>query len=185
MNVSLWTLLTAGAIVALGMPLSVHDSTASSRETLAFRVPGLVRAACQEAASIYVVAEYDPSRDPSKDLSRAIERAEAEGKRIIIEVGGQWCSWCHILDAFVRENKVVARKLRDSFVVLKVNFSSENRNREFLSRYPRAQGYPHIYVLESDGSFLHSQPTVALELGRSYSEVAVISFLDKWAPRKE
>ena len=52
---------------------------------------------------------------------------------------------------------------------LKVNFSPENQNRSFLRRYPRIPGYPHIFVLESDGRFLHSQGTAELESGRSYS----------------
>jgi hypothetical protein len=39
-------------------------------------------------------------------------------------------------------------------------------------------------VLESDGSLLHSQNTYELESGNSYSEEAVLRFLEKWAPRR-
>ena len=64
--------------------------------------------------------------------------------------------------------------------MLKVNYSEENKNAEFLSQYPAIPGYPHLFVLDSDGSFLHSQGTEVLEQGRGYSEQAFLEFLDKW-----
>ena len=51
---------------------------------------------------------------------------------------------------------------------------------EFLAEYPEADGYPHAYVLEKDGSFLHSQGTAELEEGQSYSEMAMLTFLNDW-----
>ena len=54
--------------------------------------------ACGQAehdhAGFYVVADYDEARSPSEDLEAAVERARAEGKRILIQVGGEWCGWC-------------------------------------------------------------------------------------------
>jgi thioredoxin-related protein len=130
---------------------------------------------------IYVVGVYDPARDPSSDLVTAIERASAEQKRILVEVGGEWCVWCHILDDFVQSEKEILSALGESYVILKVNFDNVNRNEAFLSKYPAISGYPHIHVLESDGSFLHSQQTDELETGRSYSRSAILGFLRKWA----
>ena len=134
------------------------------------------------ADSIYVVGVYDPARDPSGDLATAIERASAEQKRILIQVGGEWCVWCHILDDFIQGEKEILSVLGESFVIQKVNFDNVNRNEAFLSKYPNIAGYPHIHVLEKDGSFLHSQQTNELETGRSYSRSAIMGFLRKWAP---
>jgi thiol:disulfide interchange protein len=129
-----------------------------------------------------VVAEYDASRDPAADLELAVARAQAEGKRILLEIGGEWCGWCHRLDAFIREHPAVAEALTEGFVMMKVNYSRENRNEAFLSKYPEIPGYPHLYVLESDGTFLHSQGTAELEEGQSYDEEALVGFLRAWAP---
>jgi thiol:disulfide interchange protein len=131
--------------------------------------------------SIYLVRQYDEERDPFPDLDSAVARATAQGKRILLEVGGQWCGWCRILDRFVEEQPAVAERLAERFVVVKVNYSAANRNERFLSRYPAIPGYPHLYVLERDGSFLHSQNTEELEQGRTYSEAAVLAFLEAWA----
>ena len=69
-------------------------------------------------------------------------------------------------------------------MTLKVNFSPENQNRSFLGRYPLIPGYPHIFVLESDGRFLHSQGTAELESGRSYSKEKMMQFIDRWRIRR-
>jgi hypothetical protein len=70
-------------------------------------------------------------------------------------------------------------------VLVKVNVSQENSNEEFLSKYPAAAGYPHIYILESDGTFLQSQDTVKLEDGAiSYVPEVFMAFLQEWAPPK-
>jgi hypothetical protein len=40
--------------------------------------------------SLYAVAEYDAARDPTEDLAETVGKATASGKRIILEVGGEW-----------------------------------------------------------------------------------------------
>jgi hypothetical protein len=74
-------------------------------------------------------------------------------------------------------------------VVLKVHFDKKvNQNQAFLSQYPKAVGYPHLYVLDSDGTLLHSQDTALLELpkeqGRGHDSAKIRAFLTDWAPRR-
>jgi thiol:disulfide interchange protein len=132
--------------------------------------------------SIFIVATYDTTRDPFADLQMAMERAKADGKRILVDVGGQWCSWCHILDDYIAGHPRVAEAMRRNYVALKVNMSPRHENQRFLSRYPRIPGYPHIFVLESDGTLVRSQGTSELEEGHSYNEERMLEFLARWAP---
>jgi len=74
--------------------------------------------------------------------------------------------------------------MQDNFVVVKVNYSKENKNEKFLSQYPKVSGYPHLFVLEGDGKFLHSQDTGALESSDHHDRDKVFDFLKKWAPKK-
>ncbi len=140
--------------------------------------------AAEPDTSLYVVGAYDPLRDPAQDLELAVARAQREGKRILLEVGGDWCSWCHALDRFVHNNEAVTAALREDFLIVKVTMDEENRNEAFLSNYPKVPGYPHLFVLEKDGTLLHSQGTDTLEEGRSYSEAAILAVLERWAPRE-
>jgi thiol:disulfide interchange protein len=125
--------------------------------------------------------KYDPKRDPEKDIQDAIAEAGRTGKRILLEVGGEWCVWCHIMDRYFQENPKLLDSREKSFVMVKINFSRENENKKLLSRYPAIPGYPHIFVLDTNGKLLHSQDTSELESGKSYNLEKFSSFLKKWA----
>jgi len=129
------------------------------------------------------VSRFDSARDPAKDLKDAVVEAQRTGKRIILDVGGEWCVWCHRLDSLFQRNKDLDEFLRTSFVVVKINFSKENKNEGFLSQFPKIDGYPHLFVLHSDGKLLHSQNTGDLEEGKAHSRERVFAFLKKWSPQ--
>jgi len=153
-----------------------------SRIHLAALAATLALAGCQDAIvqPVYSVHDYDPSRDAAADLAETIRLAGNENKRILLQVGGQWCGWCHKLDRYVAEHPAVAAALAEHYIIMKVNYSEDNRNEEFLAQFPKIPGYPHLYVLRSDGALLFSQPTAELEAGDSYDEAAVLAFLERW-----
>ena len=148
-------------------------------------LPSWAGASESVSQSKYVpVASYDPKRDAAADIQDAIKEAERTHKRILLEVGGQWCSWCHTLDKFF-DAHLKLLTLRDrNFVTVKINFSEENENKEVLSGYAAIQSYPHLLVLDSDGKFLLSQDTGELESGKSYDLERLTAFLTKWAPAR-
>jgi thiol:disulfide interchange protein len=138
------------------------------------------------ASGEYVpVHKYDPARNVEQDISDAVAEANRTGKRILLEVGGEWCIWCHIMDAFFEKNPELLAYREKNFVMLKINFSEENKNEQVLSRYPEISGYPHIFVLERNGKFLHSQDTAKLEEGKSYNLDRFMAFLKEWSPPKK
>src|SRR5438876_4819788 len=120
-------------------------------------------------APAFAREKFDPARDPKADLESAVVKAKAGGKRIILDLGGEWCSWCRFMDRFFFENPDLARLRDDNFVWVKVNFSDENENPAFLAAYPPAAGYPHLYVLDETGKLLLTQDTSALEQGKGYN----------------
>ena len=125
---------------------------------------------------------FDPTADPAADLEAAIVEATGTGRRIILDVGGNWCGWCFLLHDYFEE-KTALRAFRDEhFVWVRVNYGRENRNEAFLGQYPPIRAYPHLFVLDSDGTFLHSQGTGVLEEGRGYSDERMWAFLREWAP---
>ena len=132
-----------------------------------------------------LVTVYDAARNPAKDLQDAMGEATRSQRRILLEVGGDWCVWCHIMDGFF-EGHPALQKLRDShYVTVKINFGKDNPNEEFLSHYPRIAQYPHFFVLDSQGKLVQSQDTGVFEHGRTYNSKKLASFLKKWAPREK
>lgn len=128
------------------------------------------------------VTRYDPKRDAAKDIEAAIKEAQRKSKRVLLEVGGEWCSWCHTLDKFFETHPELLILREQNFVTVKINFSEENENKEVLSRYRPISGYPHIFILERDGRLLHSQDTGVLESGKSYDLERLTVLLTNWSP---
>ena len=129
--------------------------------------------------------KFDPARNPGKDLKAAVKLAKKEKKQILLDIGGEWCIWCHRLDEFIEKDGEVKKALTDNFVVVKINYSKENKNEEFLSAYPKVPGYPHYFVLDSKGKFVLSQDTGALEKEKSYDRDKLIAFFTKWQSAKK
>ena len=125
-------------------------------------------------------AKFDPAADPDRDLAAAVVEARSSGRRIMLDVGGEWCSWCHILDRFIADHDDLRNAIARDYVWLKINYSDENKNAAFLGRYPKITGYPHLFVLNEDGQLLHSQDTALLEEGPSYNLDKVRAFLAQW-----
>lgn len=130
------------------------------------------------------VTKYDPKRDAAADIQAAIKEAQRTRKRILLEVGGQWCSWCHTLDKFFDTHPELTEFRDKNFVTVKINFSEDNENKEVLARYGTIPSYPYIFVLESDGKLLLAKDTSDLESGKSYDLEKLTTFLKNWVPAK-
>ena len=129
--------------------------------------------------------KFDPSRNARKDIEEAIAKAQKTHKRIMLDVGGEWCIWCHRLDDYFAQNTKLNQLREENFIWLKINFSPENENKEVLAAYPQISAYPHIFVLDEHGKLLHSQDTGELEAGQSYDLEKMSAFLRKWSPPKQ
>ncbi len=128
---------------------------------------------------------YDERRDPNADGRAALKLAQETHRKVLIEVGGDWCSWCHVLDRFIKEHPQVESRLHEIFVVLKVNISDANDNAEFMNAFPPAQGYPHMYITDSSGTILYSQDTADFRENKKYSEQRFMVFFERWDNENE
>ena len=134
------------------------------------------------ASSTYTASgKYDPRRDPEKDLAAAEAEAKTSNRNIFVIVGGEWCSWCHIMDDFFHEHADLTAIREKNYVLMKVSMSQENPNKAFLYRFPKIHGYPHIFILDADGKLLQSQATNELEDGHSYNVKRFKKFLEQFA----
>jgi thioredoxin-related protein len=134
-----------------------------------------------------ITAKFDPQRDAAKDVAAAVAAAKVQGKNVLVDVGGEWCKWCHFLDKFIETTPEVKNALDQNFVWVKVNWSPENKNVALLSQWPKISGYPHLFVLDTDGKLLHSQNTGDLEAEEgknTYNKQKVMAFIGQTVPKK-
>jgi thioredoxin-related protein len=125
---------------------------------------------------------YDVNADPYAQIAAAKIKASTENKNILIQAGGNWCSWCRLFHKFSNENKMVDSILKADYVVIHINYSKENKNEKFFKEYnnPGRFGYPSFLVLNASGNLLHIQDSGYLEDGKGYSEEKVSRFLLLW-----
>jgi len=134
-----------------------------------------------DESSYVPVHKFDPKRNAAADIQEAIGEAQRTGKRIILDIGGDWCSWCHVLDKFFDQHPEIVELRDKNFITVNVFYSSENKNEKALSQYPKTEGVPHFFVLERDGTLLHSQGMVKLEVGGEPNPERWKDFLTKWS----
>ena len=145
------------------------------------RVAGMAAVLLISGTMMAAEKPFDPTRDAAKDLEAAMTQAKAENKRILLDVGGNWCPWCLVLDRTLASDAELHSLIEKNYVVVHVNFSKENQNETLLQQYPKAQGYPAWYVLSAEGKLLKAEDTSELEtthkLDAGYNKAALRSFL--------
>jgi thioredoxin-related protein len=150
------------------------------RRTLLF---GLAFFTLAPAWALHAQAEkFDPNRDAAADVHQALQLAQGQRKLVLIDVGGEWCTWCHVFDRFVASRPEVQKILQERYVLVKVNYSPQNRNQRLLAAWPKAKGYPHFYVLDANGKVIESQASGELEARNDYDEAKVLAFLRRNLP---
>jgi thioredoxin-related protein len=126
---------------------------------------------------------YDDQRDPFKDAAAALTLAKKTNRQVLIEIGGNWCGWCHKMDSFLAKSPNVYQALHSQYVLLKVNVSDSNENNDFMKSLPPVLGYPHMYVSTAQGKMILSKDTAELLIGNDYSQSQWLSFLNDWSVR--
>lgn len=127
---------------------------------------------------------YNPNADAKADIARAINKARQENKHVFIQIGGNWCPWCVKLHNFLNSDSVLTDILSNNYVVVKVNYSKENKNIEVLKQLenPQRFGFPVLVILDSSGRRIHTQDSGLLESGDGYDRKKVLNFLKNWTP---
>ncbi len=127
---------------------------------------------------------YDEEADAMAEVDAALMRARESGKRVLIDLGGNWCPWCRILSG-VMELPEMKPFLDANFEIVAVDISSTSgkidRNLDVPARFGAndIDGVPWLIVLESDGTPLHSSYEVTDQNHEQPQEMA--DWLASWA----
>lgn len=128
---------------------------------------------------------YNPNADAGADIRKAISIAADENKHVLIQIGGDWCTWCVIFDTLITRDKKIDSLLTESFILVRVNYSKEKQNLPVLAQfgYPQRFGIPVFVILDAQGNRLHTQDSGFLESGDHHDPEKVMTFLRNWTPK--
>jgi thiol-disulfide isomerase/thioredoxin len=108
---------------------------------------------------------YDERADARQQIAAALAEAGKDGRRVLIQWGGNWCPWCHALHERF-EDASIAEELRDRYELVLVDAGAEGKNIDVAASYGadlQKGGYPYLTVLDSSGKPVANQETGALE----------------------
>jgi thiol:disulfide interchange protein len=101
-----------------------------------------------------------------KDMSVALERAQSEGKPVLVNFYAEWCVWCKRLESTTLRDAKVASVLDQKVVPLSLDVDAWGKE---LSNEYRVHELPTIIVLDAEGK----------ELGRIPGYLPPESFLER------
>lgn len=127
---------------------------------------------------------YDPNADALAQLGHAMTEARAQRKLILVTAGGDWCSACHALHDFLKDDAETRALLDSAFVQVHVYLGEENFNEDFFAQtgLPRTEYVPHFWILDEDGVLLAEQDPSELEFKDSddYDPGRFTEFVARW-----
>jgi len=125
---------------------------------------------------------YDASADANADVNAAFARARAGHKRVLIDLGGNWCADCRILAAVMALPEV--RSFLDAhYIIVDVDVGHFDRNLQIPARFgitKRLEGVPSILVADPDGTLVDKGHVSALADARSMTPQALADWLALW-----
>jgi thioredoxin-related protein len=127
---------------------------------------------------------YNPEADAKAEIVEAVAKANKSGKHVLLQLGGNWCSWCILFDKLVNGNDTLKTFRDQNYEMLHVNYSPENKNEDVLASldYPQRFGFPVFVILDGKGKRLHTQNSGYLEKGKGHDPAKVLEFFQGWAP---
>lgn len=128
---------------------------------------------------------YNPNDNAQQKIDALLKQAKKEKKNVILQAGGNWCSWCLLFNDFIKTNTKVKKELQSNFLYYHLNFSKENKNEAVFKKYAPSGdklGYPFFIVLSNSGKVLKVQESGSLEEGKGYNEAKVLNFLKSVKP---
>jgi uncharacterized protein YyaL (SSP411 family) len=114
------------------------------------RMNGLAR-----AASAYLRSAMHQPVEWMEWGQAAFDRAAAEDKPILLDIGAVWCHWCHVMDRESYEDAATARVINEHFVAVKVDRDErpdvDTRYQAAVSAISGQGGWPLTAFLTPEG----------------------------------
>ena len=131
---------------------------------------------------------YNEEINPLEQIDQALIQAQAEGKFVICQVGGNWCPWCLRFADFITNDSTINNVIEQNFVYIHVNYHPRKATEwsaAMMKRLnnPERFGFPVFVVLDGQGNVLHIQDSSFLEEGKSYNKEKVLRFFQNWTPK--
>ncbi len=107
---------------------------------------------------------YDEQADARADVKAALARARKDNKRVLIQWGANWCSWCKLLHGTMKKDGDVSKELLYEYEVVRVDVGRFDKHIDFAKELgAEFTGIPFLTVLDANGQALAQNDTTEFE----------------------
>ena len=129
---------------------------------------------------------YDDKADAKADIDKAFAAAQTSGKRVLINYGGNWCSWCRGLEGVMLLPEVKPF-IDANFEVVHVSTgaTAQDMNSRPETYRPfgveKIDGTPYLVIAEPDRTVVHKGSEVTDE--QHETPQAMVNWLSQFAKK--
>ena len=128
---------------------------------------------------------YDETLSPDAEtaaVDAAFAKAKANGKRVLIDLGGNWCPDCIVLANFMAMPEIKAFVSKHYEVVV-VDVGRYTKNLQIPGRFGMTalHAAPTVLIADADGKLVNPDDVIALNDARHMGPQAIADWLAKWA----
>jgi thiol-disulfide isomerase/thioredoxin len=131
---------------------------------------------------VVTTAPYDESANADAVVAAAFARARKSHKRVLLDLGGNWCPDCLVL-ANVMRLPVMQRFMAAHYEFASVDVGRFDRNLQIPARFgftARLTGVPTVLVATPDGKLVNDGHVFALSDARHMTPQSLAEYLAEW-----
>jgi len=132
---------------------------------------------------VVLTQPYDEGANADTAVAAAFARAQKSHKRVLIDLGGNWCVDCIILANFLKLPEM-QRFMAAHYEVVTVDVGRFNRNLQIPARFgltKRLEGVPALLIATPDGKLINGKDVFATASASEMTPKTVADYLAKFA----
>ena len=136
-----------------------------------------------EQLPVLTMQPYDEAANADAQVAAAFARAQKSHKRVLIDLGGNWCADCIILANFIKLPEM-RRFMAAHYEEVSVDVGRFNRNLQIPARFgftKRLEGVPALLIATPDGKLVNGDNIFATADARNMTPQALADYLARYA----
>ena len=132
---------------------------------------------------VVLMQPYDEHANADAAVAAAFERAKKSHKRVLIDLGGNWCVDCVVLANFLKLPEM-QRFMAAHYEMVPVDVGRFDRNQQIAARFgitARLKGVPALLIATPDGKLVNGNDIFATADASSMTPQALADYLAKYA----
>jgi thiol-disulfide isomerase/thioredoxin len=132
---------------------------------------------------VVTMQPYDESANADAAVAAAFARAKKSHKRVLIDLGGNWCGDCIVLANFFQLPEM-RRFVAAHYEEVSVDVGRFNRNLQIPARFgftKRLEGVPTLLIATPDGKLVNGDSVFATADARNMTPQSLADYLARYA----